>query len=227
MWDVVGKKKYQEKTRADHLAGESVLKKLNNLLIPVLTVLGNHDHISDDVHDEPSCSSWDWDKNEWTFFSRVIKKYKNIKRIDYSYARVGDFIFIGARGHSYPGKVKSKAYKKYKAKLDELFKKFAKENKEGKVIFVSHNSPYGTKLDMVKAEDAHSHAKGKHFGSKMFRRILDKYQPTLSISGHVDEAWGKQKLGKTLAVNCGAVHDGRGAIINIKDNGKIDVKFIS
>lgn len=226
LWDVVGKKKYMEKTRADHLAGESVLKKLNALPIPVLTVLGNHDHISDDVHDEPSHSSWDWDKQEWNFFNSAIKKYKNIQRIDYSYAKIGEYIFIGARGHSYPGKVKSKAYKKYKAKLEDLFKKFAKENKAGKVIFVSHNSPYNTKLDIVNAKDSHESAKGKHYGSKMFKRILDKYQPILSISGHIDEGWGKQNLGKTLAVNCGAVHDGRGAVINIGDNGKIDVKFI-
>ena len=60
----------------------------------------------------------------------------------------------------------------------------------------------------------------------MFRRIIDKYKPILSISGHIDEAWGKQKLGRTLAVNCGAVHDGRGAVIEINKNKNIKVRFI-
>lgn len=227
LWEVVGKKRYNEATRKDQLAGESVLKKLNELPIPVLTVLGNHDHPFDDVMDmENSRNDWEWDRKERTFFSRVLKKYKNIKRIDYSYAKVGDFVFIGARGSSFSGEVKSKGYKKYRAKLEKLFKKFAKENKQGKVIFVSHNSPYNTKLDKVTAEDAHEIAKGKHVGSKMFKAILKKYQPLLSISGHIDESWGKQKIGKTLAVNCGAVHDGRGAIIEINDKNKINVKFI-
>ncbi len=225
LWDFVGKKKYKEKVISDHKKGESVMKKLNSLGIPVFTVFGNHDYPSDDVHDTSFKSDWEWDNKEHYFFANIIKKYKNIKRIDYSYAKFGGFVFIGARGHSYPGKVQSKAYKKFKKKLDILFDKFSKELKEGRVIFVSHNSPYNTKLDIINSKDAHEEARGRHYGSKLFRRIIDRYQPLLSISGHIDESWGKQKLGKTIAVNCGAVHDGRGAVIEIKGK-KVKVKFL-
>jgi Icc-related predicted phosphoesterase len=227
LWDVVGKKRYKEAVKKDHLEGESVMKKLNLLPIPVLSVLGNHDYqIPDDCSDISRSSDWDWSVQEMKFLSNAMKKYKHIKRIDYSYAKVGGFVFIGARGSSFPGQVKSKGYKKHKAKLDKLFKTFSKENKQGKVIFVSHNSPHNTKLDLITSKEAHSDAKGRHFGSKMFRRVLDKHQPILSISGHIDEAWGKQNLGRTLAVNCGAVHDGRGAVIDVKESGKIKVRFI-
>ena len=148
--------------------------------------------------------------------------------LDYSYTKFKDFIFIGARGHSFPGKVKSKAYKKHRKILENLFKKFGKENKEKKVIFVTHVSPYNTKLDLITSEDAHKKVKGKHYGSKLFRRIIDKYQPALALSGHFEESKGKQKIGKTLCVNAGAVHRGGGAIIEILENkkGKIKVRFI-
>lgn len=226
VWDYIGKKKYKEKIRSDYKKGEEVFKKLSKLSVPVFTVLGNHDYPSDDMWDENFKSSWSWDNKEIYFISKALKKYPHIKRIDYSYAKIKDYIFIGMRGHSNVGKIQSKAYKRYRAKLDKLFKKFSEENKQGKIIFVSHNSPYNTKLDLITAKDAHKRAKNKHFGSKMFRRLIDKYQPVLSISGHIEEGKGKQKLGKTIAVNCGSIHHGEGAIIEL-DKGKVKkVKFV-
>ncbi len=226
LWDFVGKKKYKEKRKKDNKKGEDVLKKLNKLHVPVFTVLGNHDHPPTDAWDRNFKSSWKWDNKKIYFISKTLKKYSHIKRIDYSYAKFKDYVFIGMRGHSFTGRVKSKAYKKHRDKLDKLFKKFRKENKEGKVIFVSHNSPYNTKLDKVTAKDAHNVVKGRHLGSKMFKRVIKFYQPILSLSGHVDEGRGKQKIGKTLAINCGSIHHGYGAIIEL-DKGKIKkIKFI-
>lgn len=226
LWDFVGKRKYMKAVIADHNAAERVIKRLNKLKIPVFSVVGNHDHIADDVMDiKKNEIKWKWAQKRLNYVGDLLKKYKNIKRIDYSYARFKEYIIIGARGHSFPGKVKSKAYKKHKAKLERLFKKFSKQNKQGKVIFLIHNSPYKTKLDKVTAKDAHKKVKNEHVGSKMFKRIIKKYQPILCISGHIDESFGKQKIGKTTAVNCGAIHDGRCAIIEITGK-KVKVKFI-
>ena len=147
-----------------------------------------------------------------------MKKYPNIKRIDYDYTTIGDFVFIGGRGHSAPGYVQSKGYKKHRAILEKLFFKFRKENKNSRVIFLTHNVPYNTKLDKIK----HGVQKGKHYGSKMFRRILEKHQPILHIGGHIHESRGKQKLGNTLCINPGSVHEGKAAIIEIgiDENGR-------
>lgn len=229
LWEIVGKKKYKEKVIYDHKKGEDVLKKLNKLPIPVLTVFGNNDYpLPDDVSDyKPNKENyWKWDWERIFFFAKLLKKYKNIGRIDYRYAKFKGFVFIGARGHSFPGHVKSKSYKKHRKKLDDLFNKFKKENKQRKVVFLSHNVPYQTKLDMITSKGADERARGKHYGSKLFRRIIDKYQPVVSVAGHVDEGMGKQKIGKTMAVNCGPAHDGKGAIIDIEDKGKVKVKFI-
>lgn len=232
LWEIIGMKEYKKLVIADLRTGESVLKKMNKLAIPVFTVLGNIDWpMPDDIDDYQSSDGKNKKKNNNPSFDRkenfakLIKKYKNISRIDYSYAQFEDFVFIGMRGHSAPGRIRSEAYKRHKTKLDKLFKKFKKENKEGKLIFVSHNIPYNTRLDKITSKKADKRVRGKHFGSKMARSIVNKYQPLIAIGGHIHESKGKQKLGKTLIVNPGAAHEGDGAIVDI-NNGKVNVRFV-
>src|SRR3989344_7646948 len=161
LWDVIGKKTYKELVLKDLKDGEKALRKLNSLKVPVITVIGNIDYTrkADTVDYKPKKNTWKWDEQD--FFSPIIKKYKNIKRFDYSYLRFDNFIFIGSYGGSSPGKVKSKSYRKHLKILEKLFKKFKKENKMGKVIFVSHNQPFNTKLDII-GQDAHKRVKGRH-----------------------------------------------------------------
>jgi len=214
LWEVIGKKKYKELLAKDLKMGEKVLKKLDKLKIPVFTVLGNVDYpLHDDVAHPKIPRGKRYYKPEWSQhknFLKILKKYKNIKRFDYSYFRFGDFVFIGMRGHSSPGKVKSKGFRKHKEILNKLFKRFRNENKEGRVIFVSHVPPKDTKLDKIGMK-AHPKVRGTHRGSKLARRIIEKHQPVLNLCGHTHEAWGKGKIRKTLCVNTGAVVEGRGA----------------
>ena len=232
LWEVIGKSKYKKLVMEDLAKGENSLKALNKLPVLIITVLGNIDWPApDDISDTLSSglkgkknNQPNWDKKD--NFAERLKKYKNIKRFDYSYTRFRDYIFIGMRGHSHPGMVKSKAFRKHRAKLDRLFKRFRKENKDKKVIFVSHNVPYNTKLDKITSKEADERARGKHFGSKLARRIINTYQPIISIGGHIHEHQGKQRLGKTLAINTGSAHEGKAVIIDISDKGKITTKFI-
>ncbi len=227
LWEVIGKGKYKRITSRDLKNGERILKKLNNFGIPIFTVLGNMDYpFGDDVRDfskkEMKRWDWKWEKDRLQFYPKAIKKYKNIRRVDYSRAKFGEYVIIGARGHSAPGRIKSKAYKKHKKILDKLFKKF----KNSKIIFLTHNMLYKTKLDFVTSKKAHKAVQRQHVGSKMFRRIVDKYQPRLHLGGHIDEGMGKQKIGKTLSVNCGPAHEGKAAIIEL-DEGKIrKIRFV-
>ena len=229
LWEVIGKEKYKELILRDFRDGERVLKKLNALKIPVVTVLGNIDYpAADDLADvaKPKGKKyWRWEMNREKSFIDILKKYENIHRIDYGFWKLGDWVFIGARGHSNRGRVKSKAYRKHKKILERLFKKFRRENKNRKVIFLTHNVVYKTKLDKA-SKKAHEAVRGKHLGSKMFRRIIKKYQPVLHIGGHIHESRGKDKLGKTILVNPGAVHERKAAVLDISDKGKIKVKFI-
>jgi Icc-related predicted phosphoesterase len=220
--EVIGKKKTKELTKKDVKAGENVLKILNKINLPVVTVTGNLDYTKwkeaysyKKLKNKPS---WSW--LEQDFFTQLIKKYKNINCIDYAYAKFNGFVFIGMPRSTFPGHVKSQEYKKQRKWLDNLFKKFKKE----KIIFISHNVPYNTKLDLIHSKEAQNKAQGKHYGSKLVRRIIQKYQPILAIGGHIHESSGKSKLGKTTIINPGAAHEGKAAIIEI--NKKINVKFI-
>ena len=214
LWEVIGKKRYAQWIKKDLKHGEKVIKELNKLSVPVHTVIGNLDYTGvADVYD-PKKSKWKWPEQD--FFTNILKKYKNIRRFDYSFFKFNDLVFIGSFGHTFPGKVKSKNYRKYKKKVDKLFNKYKKE----KVIFVSHIVPYNTKLDKITAKYADKDVKGKHYGSKLIRRIILKYKPLLALGGHIHENQGKQKLGRTLIVNPGAVVDGKAAIIELDDKTK-------
>ena len=226
LWEVIGKKKYRKLIEKDLSYGEDVLKKLNSLGIPVITVLGNVDYpLADDVMDEKKPKGKRYWKEDWERpkkFINILKKYRNIHRFDYSYFKFGDFVFIGARGHTFPGHVKSKGYRKHRKILDNLFKKFKKK----KVIFVGHNVPFDTRLDKI-GKKAHELVKGKHYGSKLIRRVIDKHQPVLYFGGHIHESKGKQKIRKTLAFNVGSVAEGGGVVVEVSEKGRLGkVKFI-
>jgi Icc-related predicted phosphoesterase len=229
LWDVVGKRKYKEQNAKDVASGESVVKKMNNLPVPVVTVTGNNDRtkwpeaIKEGYYTRVR-KKWKWINQD--FFTPVIAKYDNVNNIDYSSWKFGDYVFVGMANTSFPGKVKNNNYKRMRRWLEMLFMKHGKENRSRKLIFLSHNVPYNTRLDKITSKGAHKKAKGKHYGSKLVRRIIDKHQPLLHIGGHIHESLGKQKVGKTLCVNPGAAHEGKAAIVDISERGVINVKFV-
>lgn len=226
LWEVIGKQKYKKLVLEDLRRAEISLKALNALPVPVYTVLGNIDWPAlDDVMDtkDKSKTMPNFDRKDQ--LAKRMKKYKNIYRFDYSYLKFGDYIFVGMRGHSNPGRPRSKAFRKHKKILDRIFRRFRKENREGRVIFVSHNIANNTRLDKI-GPKAHKKVRGKHYGSKMARQIVNFYQPALHLGGHIHEGMGKQRIGKTWAVNPGSAHEGKGAIIDIEAGKVKNVKFI-
>ena len=222
LWEVIGKKETARLVTKDVRAGESVLRELNRLSIPVYTVVGNLDYarLKEAVNESKFSKSKSWNWYEQDFFSPMVKKYKNIQRFDYSFIDLGEFVLIGGYGGTFPGHVMSKNYKKSREKMDLLFK----SNKGKKVIFVSHNVPNNTKVDLITDKDAHKTVKGKHYGSKLIRRLIEKYQPLMHFGGHIHEGTGTDKLGKTLLVNPGSFTHGEYAIVDI-EKGKIKVNL--
>ncbi len=225
LWEVIGKNNYKKLVLTDLKDGENAISKINDLPIPAITVYGNIDYTRTmDFADYKIDKNHHWKWDEQNFFSKIIKKYKNINDFTYSYYAFGDYVFIGAYGGMVPGKPRSKNFIKHKKILEKLFNKFKKENKNRKVIFVSHNVPYNTKLDKI-GRKAHKLVRGKHYGSMMVRQVINKYQPVIHFGGHIHESKGIQKIGKTLCINPGAAHDGRGAIVEIVNN-RVKVKLI-
>ncbi len=59
-------------------------------------------------------------------------------------------------------------------------------------------------------------------GSKSVRKAIDKYQPLLGLHGHIHEAKGMRKLGRTMVLNPGSEYSEavlRGVIINLDEKG--------
>ncbi len=220
LWEFIGKKKVKDFIKKDLKKGEIVLKKLNKLKVPVITVTGNIDYTKwKDAIDKKKLK-WEWPGKD--FSTPMIKKYKNINLFDYSFVRFNDFVFIGMAKSTFPGRVKSKEYKRMKKRLEKLFKKFRKE----KIIFVSHNVPYKTKLSKINSKKVPKELKGVEKGSKLVRRMIDKYKPVLAIGGHMHENQGKCIVGRTIVVNPGAASDGKAALIELEKGKVKNVKFL-
>lgn len=77
-------------------------------------------------------------------------------------------------------------------------------------LFITHAPPYGTKTDQLPS--------GDHVGSKSLRKIIEELQPTLNICGHIHEARGTDKIGKTKIINPGELSHGYACLIKIPDS---------
>jgi uncharacterized protein len=74
--------------------------------------------------------------------------------------------------------------------------KLLKENPGS--ILITHNPPYGH------VDAAYN---GKHVGSKIILRAIKKHQPKIVLCGHIHEAKGESKIGKTKVYNLGCCGD--------------------
>ena len=232
IWEVVGRQRFKKSFLKDLKTGGGIMQRLDNLKIPIFSVVGNYDLDtpldSYDLKHMKSQTGKKWRWLEKDFFPMIINKFENIKRIDYKSFKFKKLVLIGAYGSMIPGKVKSRHFKMYRKKLDKLFLKFKKENKQKKVIFVFHNMPYNCKLDVIRAKEAPASERGKHYGSKLVRRAIDSHQPVLGLGGHFHENQGKCKIGRTLVVNPGAAYEGKAAFIEFDEKkGKVErVRFV-
>jgi Icc-related predicted phosphoesterase len=100
-----------------------------------------------------------------------------------------------------------------------------------RAIFNFHAPPYGSGLDEAPALDdqlrpMHGGAVMKPVGSTAVRDAILRYQPMLSVHGHIHESRGIKRLGRTLAINPGSVYgDGvlQGAVLDLNPKkGKVD-----
>jgi Icc-related predicted phosphoesterase len=102
-----------------------------------------------------------------------------------------------------------------------------------RTIFNFHAPPFGSGLDEAPALDAnmrptHGGAVMKPVGSTAVREALQRYQPPLSVHGHIHESRGVARVGRTLAINPGSSYsDGvlQAAIIDLNQK-KGKVKYV-
>lgn len=210
-YDIPGKEKAKKLYEISIKDGRSVLEKIESLGKPVYSVPGNADRTP------KKDSKWGYLKKN--HFKKVIKGIKNFNNTHLKLLDIGEYQIIGyglSSGPEYPQtqeekdkldseklEKKKKDYEKTKKKLIKLFEKATKP-----VIFISHNVPYNTPLDMI--DNSESPRNGEHFGSIITRELIGEYQPLVCIAGHIHEHFDKYQIGKTIAINAGF-----GANVNI------------
>lgn len=77
-------------------------------------------------------------------------------------------------------------------------------------VMIVHCPPIGM-LDMTNS--------GHRGGSEAIKRIVEKYHPSVVLSGHIHEARGVVRQGGTLFMNPGAAKDGHSALFEMDAGG--------
>ncbi len=81
-----------------------------------------------------------------------------------------------------------------------------------KIVLLTHLPPFGTKIDLSSS--------GLHIGSKAVKEAIEKKQPFLHLCGHCHEAFGEERIGKTISINVGAVKEGKALLLELGDKLK-------
>lgn len=116
-------------------------------------------------------------------------------------------------------------------KLAEIFgRMISKVERMEDCIFNLHCPPYDTPLDVAPELDktlkpvlsTGGAVNMVHVGSTTVRQLIETNKPLLGLHGHIHEARGFAKIGRTLCINPGSEYgEGvlRGALLNIDEKG--------
>ncbi|MFH1503419.1 MAG: metallophosphoesterase [Candidatus Diapherotrites archaeon] len=239
----IGEEGIKRLERNSLAVGRKILEYLNSIGKPVFFVPGNWDQSRGETKiKNPEASNYAYFKSGFDGFlgantnEFLIRGLKNVYDCQFKNKEFNKINFIGYGLSSNQERIIKKSKKKLTkleiSKLDKVYFKIMKvlsssynlRNKKYPAIFISHNVPYNTKLDIVKNKN--SVADKRHLGSYVARKFCEKYKPLICIGGHVHEGVGKDKIGKTLIINPGYGVNAQVLIDIDEDKGKIrDVKF--
>ncbi|MBW2218251.1 MAG: metallophosphoesterase family protein [Deltaproteobacteria bacterium] len=142
---------------------------------------------------------------------KLFKKYTNISHAHLNKILIKNRWFTGMSGtvpvpfRSRIRLMEKKVLKKAGALLDK------------RSILIAHPPPWGI-LD---------HVFGRfHAGSMGLLKLLKETEPALCICGHIHEAPGSEVFRKTLVVNCSIGRGGAGSLIELREDGTVNVTGI-
>ena len=203
-YEISGRKKAEQMLDKSWKDGRKILEFLNSLGKSVYLVPGNWDQYGE--------RDSKFKREKENRYSHLIKGLDNLRDVHFRKRTLDGIDFIGY------GVVSGPEIPQYKEDKDRLKKDELKEMREdyeakkkrlskifqqarNPTIFMPHNVPFKTKLDMITNRDSPKY--GYHYGSVIAREIIEKYQPLLCIGGHMHEHFGKCRIGKTVCINAG------------------------
>lgn len=206
-YEILGLKKTRKLVLEDDISQHKIFKKLDSLNIPVFLIIGNGDYgkLIENTEYAPL-------KLPYKIESEC-KNSKNVSHVNMKIKRFGKISIVGLDSIRILRKWGNE--KDIEKEISKVFNSVKRP-----VIFLTHDPPYGI-LDKIKNKISPRY--GQYGGDELVRKIIEKFQPTINICGHIHENQGKKKLGKTLVVNTGFGKRGQCAIIDI--DKKIKLKF--
>ncbi len=124
-----------------------------------------------------------------------------------------DLTFIGLGGA--PGGVFGTPFEYSESEAERILLSSSGKIQRCRLALIAHSPPKNTKIDEVRA--------GLHAGSRTVRKFIEARKPLFSVSGHIHEAQGFDRIGETLVVNTGPALAGDFAKIHVADT--VDVEF--
>jgi len=222
--DIIGKKKLYQLEKFGIRRGKRVLRFLNSIGVPVIITHGNHD----------ITNKYPWKESD-TFaelspntLENTIKNLKNIRLLDYSLTKFRNLCIYGIGCKVLTPKkpenpIVYNYWKNLRARENKKLKQFFAKQKARQTIVLTHDPPYGTKLDKITWKKSPRY--GEHLGTDQVKKFVKKYQPLLWVCGNIHEGRGIMKIGRTTVVNTGYGRAGQAAYAEI-ENGKAKVKLI-
>ena len=217
----IGKRAFAEMEKRSLLEGNKILRYLDSFNKPIFMVAGNWDQsYGKSKIKNPDKNTFNYLKAffDWWLGEKInpilTQGTKNVKDCMFKSINFKGINFLGYGLSSGPETPYSKhrkskllkgvskkqmaillkAYENLKLKLEKAYK--------GKpTIFITHNIPNNTKLDII--TNKKSVAYKKHLGSTIAREFVDKFQPVLCVGGHIHDQRGKCKIKNTRTINPG------------------------
>src|SRR3989344_386691 len=144
-----------------------LLSGLNKIGVPVIMIPGNHEGVES--------------------LRKACSLFKNMIFLHNRLHEIGSMLFFGYGGGGFAltDKGFENAVKSHKAKM----------KKAGSIVLVTHQPPYGNRLDRIA---------GQSCGNKSYTKFIRDFKPKLAVSGHLHENFRKKdNLGKTRLLNPG------------------------
>lgn len=124
---------------------------------------------------------------------------------------LGGYTIVGFTDYSMPIAFQ------FKSLMKEVFEGILKGCKPEKTIIVNHVPPHDTKVDFATAWGFEEHA-----GDETLREIVERIQPLLVVCGHIHEAKGTDKIGKTLILNTATAV----SVVDLEEGKEPKVRFV-
>lgn len=170
------------------------------------------------------------------FVNAVLDTAKVVRNVDGSVAEFGPYRVLGF-GYSNPTPWKSPR-ELPEPEIETRLRSIARAIDEpARAIFNIHVPPHNSSLDMApKLKDDLSLAtlgSQPHLipvGSTAVRRIIEEYQPLLTLHGHIHESRAATKIGATVCINPGSEYNNgvlRGALVRLGRDKVIGHQFIN